>query len=256
MIWSWILRGIGILILAAVLLLVVVLLLPAGLDIRWQHGGELEVWLKAGPLRRRFFPLPEREASPPKKAEEPSAASHSGANEPAGAAHAPNAAASDQGAAPSSRGEAAGQDARPPQDEMEALYDRLTSDPVRYARLARRWARGPGSLLIRHLKFRHIRIVCTVTEDNAAQTAITYGALMAGCNTAWAILQDFADLKADELRIEADFTGERRSERCFACQITARMVIIMASILLTVWAGVRRPRHGRRRAAHPAQSNT
>lgn len=105
------------------------------------------------------------------------------------------------------------------------------------------------------LRVRHLRIVWTVTEQDAAATAVTYGALMAACNTAWAILRDHVDAKADELRLEPDFTGERAAERCFACQITARMYIIVATALLTMQAAAkRRAARARRRASGGRQA--
>ena len=53
------LRVLGVVLLAVLALAAVAMLLPAGLDIRWRRGGPLEVWLTAGPLRRKFFPFPE-----------------------------------------------------------------------------------------------------------------------------------------------------------------------------------------------------
>lgn len=120
------------------------------------------------------------------------------------------------------------------------MLGKLMSDPMRHVRRGQQWAKGPGRFLLARLRVRHLRIVWTVTEQDAAATAVTYGALMAACNTAWAILRDHVDAKADELRLEPDFTGERAAERCFACQITARMYIIVATALLTMQAAAKR----------------
>ena len=127
-----------------------------------------------------------------------------------------------------------------PEEEFEAMLGKLMSDPMRHVRRGQQWAKGPGRFLLARLRVRHLRIVWTVTEQDAAATAVTYGALMAACNTAWAILRDHVDAKADELRLEPDFTGERAAERCFACQITARMYIIVATALLTMQAAAKR----------------
>ena len=131
------------------------------------------------------------------------------------------------------------------------MLGKLMSDPMRHVRRGQQWAKGPGRFLLARLRVRHLRIVWTVTEQDAAATAVTYGALMAACNTAWAILRDHVDAKADELRLEPDFTGERAAERCFACQITARMYIIVATALLTMQAAAKR-RAARARASASA----
>ena len=258
-----ILRILGIVLLVLLVLAVIVLMLPAGLRIRWQHGGELEIWLTAGPVRRRFFPPREEEkespsaarnaagtgaspaasaaAAPPPKAEPERA---SGSEEASGArdsaVRSPASGPADPGAEGSAGAASPGQE-----DEIDRLYQKLMSDPVGYARKIRRWAAGPGRYLLDRLKVRRVRIVWTVTESSAAATAVTYGALMAAGNTAWAIFRDHVD---------AHFTGERTAERCFACQITAKLYIIIAAILLTLRANLRRRAAAQARRAKAAGS--
>ena len=253
-----ILRILGIVLLVLLALAVIVLMLPAGLKIRWQHGGELEIWLTAGPVRRRFLPPREEEdnssdkegnsADASRKWGTPSSAAGAGAGsgkKPEDASGSESASAA--GEKPSSEGKDSGQE-----DEIDRFYRKLMSDPVGYARKIRRWATGPGRYLLDRLKVRHVRIVWTVTESNAAATAVTYGALMAACNTAWAIFLDHVDAQADELQIVPDFTGERTGERCFACQITAKLYIIIAAILLTFRANLRRRAAAQARRARAA----
>lgn len=267
-----ILRILGIVLLVLLVLAVIVLMLPAGLRIRWQHGGELEIWLTAGPVRRRFFPPREEEkespsaarnaagtgaspaasaaAAPPPKAEPERASGSeeaSGARDSAG--RSPASGPADPGAEGSAGAASPGQE-----DEIDRLYQKLMSDPVGYARKIRRWAAGPGRYLLDRLKVRRVRIVWTVTESSAAATAVTYGALMAAGNTAWAIFRDHVNAQADELRIVPDFTGERTAERCFACQITAKLYIIIAAILLTLRANLRRRAAAQARRAKAAGS--
>ena len=214
------LRVLGVVLLAVLALAAVAMLLLAGLDIRWRRGGPLEVWLTAGPLRRKFFPFPEP-------------AEKSGGGPPPEVPPAPEPPQAET-AAPAKPAAAS------PEEEFEAMLGKLMSDPMRHVRRGQQWAKGPGRFLLARLRVRHLRIVWTVTEQDAAATAVTYGALMAACNTAWAILRDHVDAKADELRLEPDFTGERAAERCFACQITARMYIIVATALLTMQAAAKR----------------
>ena len=237
------LRVLGVVLLA---LAAVAMLLPAGLDIRWRRGGPLEVWLTAGPLRRKFFPFPEEtppggkkgaakmpDAAPPAAPKAPAPAEKSGGGPPPEVPPAPEPPQAET-AAPAKPA------ASSPEEEFEAMLGKLMSDPMRHVRRGQQWAKGPGRFLLARLRVRHLRIVWTVTEQDAAATAVTYGALMAACNTAWAILRDHVDAKADELRLEPDFTGERAAERCFACQITARMYIIVVTALLTMQAAAKR----------------
>ena len=232
------LRTAGIVLLALLALAAVVSLLPAGVRIAWRQGGQAELWLTVGPLRRRFLPPREEPPSPP-------GGTAGGKKPAAGTGDGKAQAAPQADRAPAGDGEkkppaAEPPAAPPPADEADRLAQKLMDDPLHYVRLLQRWARGPGRFLLRRLKVRHVRIVWTVHCGDAAATAVTYGALMAACNTAWAALQDLADIRADELRIEPDFTGERAGARCFACQITARLVIIGAAIWLTVQAGAKR----------------
>jgi hypothetical protein len=98
---------------------------------------------------------------------------------------------------------------------------------------------GRGArLLLRGLHFRHICIVWPVTEEEASQTAITYGVVLAAANTLWMAADDCLKLQADELRIFPDFTGEQAKKRKIACQITAQLYIILATgvlLLYQVW---------------------
>lgn len=231
----------------AVLALGIFLLLPAGILAFWKEQ-KAEIWLSIGPLKRRFYPPRERKDEG--KVPQPSAkrAEQKPADQPP-----ENEASAGEAAPPEPREEGQKSPHREPHpDEVDRLYDNLMNNPMKYVRMLRHWAKGPGKLLLDHLKVRKVRIVWTVTGEDAAETAISYGALAAACNTAWAAVEDLVDIQAEELRLEPDFTGERRKERCFSCQITARMYIIMASVILTVWRRAKRgtpPAKGRKAAA-------
>lgn len=229
-----VLQILGILILAVLVLLGIFLLLPAGIEASWKES-KAEIWLSVGPLRRRFYPPRATEQEPAKKRAEPKKqpeTSGSDAEDAAQGESRPPAPDTEEAAKPSHK--------EPQPDEVDRLYENLMGNPIKYVRRLTRWAKGPGKVLLDHLKVRKVRIVWTVTGEDAAATAIAYGALAGACNTAWAVLEDLVDVRAEELRLEPDFTGERRKERCFSCQITARMYIIVASAILTVWRSARR----------------
>ena len=227
-----VLQILGVILLLAIVLVAAFLMLPAGIQASWQNGAA-EIWFSAGPLRRRFYP-PRSQARTEKKAEP--TGSKGPSRQPAPPARKPEAAAEPGEDMPGKESASSAQPsgAEQPTDEVDRLYDSIMDDPLKYVRRLRRWARGPGKILLEHLKVRKVRIVWMVTAGDAAATAIAYGALAGACNTAWAILEDLVDIRADELRLEADFTGERKKERCFSCQITARMYIIVTSVILTV----------------------
>ena len=90
------------------------------------------------------------------------------------------------------------------------------------------------------VRVRHLNVFWTVTCEDASRTAIAYGAALSALNTALAAAQQMLHLQSDRLCLEPDFTGERAAERCFACQITARMYIIVATALLTMQAAAKR----------------
>lgn len=243
-----ILRTAGIILAALLVLAIIVLLLPAGLKIHWQYGGQLELWLMIGPVRRRLF-LPEEQDNPGKETAKETGAPKAEASGGTDAAR-QKTGASPAGENPPPAGNARQSEekqtapppaaAQPQEDEIDRLMRRLAADPISYARRLQHWAKGPGRFLLDRLNVRHVRIIWTVTESDAAATAVTYGAMIAAFNTAWAVLQDLVDVKADELRVEPDFTGERSAERCFTCQITAKLYIIIASFLLTINASAKR----------------
>lgn len=236
-----ILQILGIVILAVIVIACGILLLPAGVQISWKEQ-VTEVWLTAGPLRRRFYPpLPKKEKpeSGTAKPDEPSRTEGNGPEKEGAKKQGEPKTDAEQPAKPSPK--------EPQSDEGDSLYENIMGNPTKYIRVLTNWAKGPGKLLLSRIKVRKVRIVWTVTADDAAATAIAYGALAVACNTAWAVLEDLVDVKAEELRLEPDFTGERRKERCFSCQITARMYIIVASIILTLWRRVKRTSAPRKR---------
>ena len=249
-----VLKIVGILILAALLIVCVVLLLPAGIRVSWQNA-KAEIWLSIGPLRRRFYPPRTAKQEPEEEKPKQEKTQRSQTTEPAETETPAQKDAEQPATAQTGAGEPENAHKEPPPDEVDRLYENMMGNPMKYIRLLSHWAKGPGKLLLAHLKVRRVKIVWTVTADDAAATAIAYGALAAACNTAWAILEDLVDVRADELRLEPDFTGERAGERCFSCQITARMYIIVASVILTVWRrAVRRSASGKKKTAKTADA--
>ncbi len=80
---------------------------------------------------------------------------------------------------------------------------------------------------LRRVRVCHLKVFWTVTGADAADTAISYGAYMAACNTALAVARDHLTIQSDLLRLEPDFTGEQKEKRSISCQILSRMYIIL-----------------------------
>ena len=155
------LRVLGVVLLAVLALAAVAMLLPAGLDIRWRRGGPLEVWLTAGPLRRKFFPFPEEtppggkknaakvpDAAPSAAPKAPEPAEKSGGGPPPEVPPAPEPPQAET-AAPAKPAAAS------PEEEFEAMLGKLMSDPMRHVRRGQQWAKGPGRFLLARLRVRH-----------------------------------------------------------------------------------------------------
>ena len=213
------------------LLAAVLLLLPVGLDIRWDRKNDLAVKFCAGPLRFPVYPRPQKKAAKAKakpkaktKPEQKAASPEPGPppappaqnkDEDAGVA-APQPDTAQQGPAP----------APAPQPDAGGL---LWAARTLAAAL---WPRRQAFL--NRIRVRHLNIFWTVTGADAADTAITYGRRIAACNMALAAARDHIHIQADRLRLEPDFTGKQKEKRCISCQILCRtyiMLIVLKALL-------------------------
>ena len=244
------LRIIGIVLLVLLVLAGIFLLLPVGLVIRWSQP-EGAVWqAKVGPLRFPLYPFPEpkppKPARPGKKKKARNNQATQASGQTAGRAPEANALAGTQAAPPAPEPaanggpRAAAQErpagaGAPPQPEKPVKPPQTASaaqDPDWGGLLAagRTLARAlwPGRAnWLRHVRVRHLEIFWTVTGEDAADTAIRYGAYMAACNTALAVARDHVSIQSDSLRLEPDFAGKQKEKRRIACQILSRMYIII-----------------------------
>ena len=213
------------------LLAAVLLLLPVGLDIRWDHKNDLAVKFCAGPLRFPVYPRPQKKAAKAKakpkaktKPEQKAASPEPGPppappaqnKDEAAGASAPQPGAAQQGPAP----------APAPQPDAGGLLGAART------LAAALWPRRQAFL--NRIRVRHLNIFWTVTGADAADTAITYGRRIAACNMALAAARDHIRIQADRLRLEPDFTGKQKEKRCISCQILCRtyiMLIVLKALL-------------------------
>ena len=101
------------------------------------------------------------------------------------------------------------------------------------------WVRTGGQILRRLLegfKIHHIQIYLPVHGETAASTALAVGAVYAGLGASFGMLQNFLDLRMEQLVVEPDYTGEHRGQEHFSCKITSHLIIM---VVTGVWALLR-----------------
>ena len=209
------------------LLAAVLLLLPVGLDIRWDSKNDLAVKFCAGPLRFPVYPRPQKKAAKAKaKPKAKTKPEQKAASPEPGPPPAPPAQNKDEGA-----GVAAPQPDTAQQGRAAAAAPAPAAQPDAGGLLgaartlaAALWPRRQAFL--NRIRVRHLNIFWTVTGADAADTAITYGRRIAACNMALAAARDHIHIQADRLRLEPDFTGKQKEKRCISCQILCRTYIM------------------------------
>ena len=217
------------------LLAAVLLLLPVGLDIRWDRKNDLAVKFCAGPLRFPVYPRPQKKAAKAKaKPKAKTKPEQKAASPEPGPPPAPPAQNKDEDA-----GVAALQPAAAQQGPAAAAAPAPAPQPDAGGLLgaartlaAALWPRRQAFL--NRIRVRRLNIFWTVTGVDAADTAITYGRRIAACNMVLAAARDHIRIQADRLRLEPDFTGKQKEKRCISCQILCRtyiMLIVLKALL-------------------------
>ena len=217
------------------LLAAVLLLLPVGLDIRWDRKNDLAVKFCAGPLRFPVYPRPKKKAAKAKakEKEKPKAKTkpeRKAASPEPGPPPAPPAQNKDEAAGASAPQPDAAQQGPAPAPAAQPDAGGLLGAARTLA--AALWPRRQAFL--NRIRVRRLNIFWTVTGADAADTAITYGRRIAACNMALAAARDHIRIQADRLRLEPDFTGKQKEKRCISCQILCRtyiMLIVLKALL-------------------------
>ena len=221
----------------------VVLFLPVGLDIRWSKKEGAHWQARFGPLSLPLYPFPEEMPADPlglartqkagkkpkrKSADAPGLDAQAGKTVSATEEGAPPSSAS---AAPQKQGQgknAPGPEPRetpspmPGADEMDGL--------LKAGRILARAMWPHRAWLLQKTRVLHLCVYWTVTGEDAADTAVTYGRRIALFNTLLSIARDHLEIRSDSLRLEPDFTGEQKEKRSFSCQLRARAYIMIKII--------------------------
>lgn len=270
-----VLKIIGMILLALLLLLLLALLLPAGIHFRWSHIGGLRLQLCYGPLHFTLYPrkadeeekkaepkaetkqgntpkteptsaAPPKPTPPPAKAElpaqptmekqtEPTEAKPAKAQEEPQKAEPAPPAEKEQGKPKAPETPAA----EPQPEEDTGLVDRIKAavraDPVGYVRHLFSVLRASVGPLLRGFRVSKLNVIWTITGETAAETAILYGQTLTTLNTILAIAQDHIKIQADQLWLEADYTGSAKQQRVVSLKLLFCPLLALVTVVCFVW---------------------
>lgn len=129
--------------------------------------------------------------------------------------------------------------AEPQPEEDTGLVDRIKAavraDPVGYVRQlfsALRTSVGP---LLRGFRVSKLNVIWTITGETAAETAILYGQTLTTLNTILAIAQDHIKIQADQLWLEADYTGSAKQQRVVSLKLLLCPLLALVTVVCFVW---------------------
>ena len=269
-----VLKIIGMILLALLLLLLLALLLPAGIHFRWSHIGGLRLQLCYGPLHFTLYPrkadeeekkaepkaetkqgntpkteptsaAPSKPTPPPAKADLPAQPTMEKQTEPTEAkpAKAPETSPQPEQAVPKPKvksAPAAETPAAEPQPEEDTgLVDRIKAavraDPVGYVRHLFSVLRTSVGPLLRGFRVSKLNVIWTITGETAAETAILYGQTLTTLNTILAIAQDHIKIQADQLWLEADYTGSAKQQRVVSLKLSLCPLLALVTVVCFVW---------------------
>lgn len=265
-----VLKIIGMILLALLLLLLLALLLPAGIHFRWSHIGGLRLQLCYGPLHFTLYPrkadeeekkaetkqgntpkteptsaAPPKPTPPPAKApEEPQKAEPAPpAEKEQGKPKAPETSPQPEQAVPKPKAKSAPAAetpaAEPQPEEDTGLVDRIKAavraDPVGYVRQLFSVLRTSVGPLLRGFRVSKLNVIWTITGETAAETAILYGQTLTTLNTILAIAQDHIKIQADQLWLEADYTGSAKQQRVVSLKLLLCPLLALVTVVCFVW---------------------
>lgn len=269
-----VLKIIGMILLALLLLLLLALLLPAGIHFRWSHIGGLRLQLCYGPLHFTLYPrkadeeekkaepkaetkqgntpkteptsaAPPKPTPPPAKApEEPQKAEPAPpAEKEQGKPKTPETSPQPEQAVPKPKAKSAPAAetpaAKPQPEEDTGLVDRIKAavraDPVGYVRHLFSVLRASVGPLLRGFRVSKLNVIWTITGETAAETAILYGQTLTTLNTILAIAQDHIKIQADQLWLEADYTGSAKQQRVVSLKLLFCPLLALVTVVCFVW---------------------
>lgn len=147
--------------------------------------------------------------------------------------------ASQPGAAAAHAPEAETPAAEPQPEEDTGLVDRIKAavraDPVGYVRHLFSVLRASVGPLLRGFRVSKLNVIWTITGETAAETAILYGQTLTTLNTILAIAQDHIKIQADQLWLEADYTGSAKQQRVVSLKLLLCPLLALVTVVCLVW---------------------
>ena len=129
--------------------------------------------------------------------------------------------------------------AEPQPEEDAGLVDRIKAavraDPVGYVRHLFSVLRASVGPLLRGFRVSKLNVIWTITGETAAETAILYGQTLTTLNTILAIAQDHIKIQADQLWLEADYTGSAKQQRVVSLKLLLCPLLALVTVVRFVW---------------------
>ena len=127
----------------------------------------------------------------------------------------------------------------PQPEEDTGLVDRIKAavraDPVGYVRHLFSVLRASAGPLLRGFRVSKLNVIWTITGETAAETAILYGQTLTTLNTILAIAQDHIKIQADQLWLEADYTGSAKQQRVVSLKLLLCPLLALVTVVCFVW---------------------
>lgn len=124
-------------------------------------------------------------------------------------------------------------------EEDTGLVDRIKAaaraDPVGYVRHLFSVLRASAGPLLRGFRVSKLNVIWTITGETAAETAILYGQTLTTLNTILAIAQDHIKIQADQLWLEADYTGSAKQQRVVSLKLLLCPLLALVTVVCFVW---------------------
>ena len=129
--------------------------------------------------------------------------------------------------------------AEPQPEEDTGLVDRIKAavraNPVGYVRHLFSVLRASVGPLLRGFRVSKLNVIWTITGETAAETAILYGQTLTTLNTILAIAQDHIKIQADQLWLEADYTGSAKQQRVVSLKLLLCPLLALVTVVCFVW---------------------
>ena len=118
---------------------------------------------------------------------------------------------------------------------MDRIKAAVRADPVGYVRHLFSVLRASAGPLLRGFRVSKLNVIWTITGETAAETAILYGQTLTTLNTILAIAQDHIKIQADQLWLEADYTGSAKQQRVVSLKLLLCPLLALVTVVCFVW---------------------